>query len=87
MNGSFQFVRDEAERCEREGIPLTVPELAARLNAAGHRTGYGTPYKGGRGTYRLVRATHHRLRRAGRRDEAGMVARAFTRPDGGYAYR
>lgn len=86
MNGSMQFVRDEAERCVREGRRLPVPELAARLNAAGHRTGYGTPNRGGRGTYRLVRATYYRLISDELRAAAGIVARAFIRPHGGYAY-
>jgi hypothetical protein len=87
MTGSMQLVRNQAERCGREGVTIPVPDLAPRLTAAGHLTGYGTPYKGGRGTYRLVRATYHRLIRAGLRAEAEMVARAFTRPDGRWAWQ
>ncbi len=86
MTRAMQLVRDVAEFCDRHGFRLPTQTLAAILNAAGVRTSYGTPYKGRRGTYRLVKATHRRLERAGRTAEASMVARAFTRPNGAYAY-
>lgn len=87
MNPKMQLVLDLAEFCHRRGIRLPVRVLAVFLNAAGHRTRYGTPYKGKRGTYRLVKMTYQRLHRAGRTAEASMVVAAYTRPNGAYAYR
>jgi hypothetical protein len=86
MSQTMQFVRDLAEELNRQGSRLPINLLAARLNAAGNSTTYGTPYRGGRGTYRLVSRTYFRLSRLGRANEAAMVARAFTRPNGAYAY-
>ncbi|MBA2224672.1 hypothetical protein [Thermogemmata fonticola] len=86
MTSAMQTVLEVAEWCDRRGHPLPVRVLAGILNAAGHRTSYGTPYRGRRGTYRLVKATYRRLMQAGRSAEAAMVARTFTRPNGAYAY-
>lgn len=86
MNPKMQLVRDLAEFCHQRGFPLTVEALAGVLNAAGHRTSYGTPYKGKRGTYRLVKFTYRRLHGAGRTAEASMVAATYTKTNGGYAY-
>lgn len=86
MTRAMQLVRDVAEWCDHRGIRLPVRVLAGILNAAGLRTRSGTPYKGRRGTYRLVRWTVRRLNLAGRTSEGAMVARTFTRPSGVYAY-
>ncbi len=86
MKPKMQLVLDLAEFCHRRGIRLPVRVLAEFLNAAGHRTRYGTPYKGKRGTYRLVKMTYRCLHRAGRTEEASVVAATFTRPNGAYAY-
>jgi hypothetical protein len=86
MNVTMQLVLDLAESFHQQGIRRPVSVLADLLNAAGHRTVYGTPYKGKRGTYRLVSMTYRRLHGAGRTAQASMVAAAFTKPNGGYAY-
>jgi hypothetical protein len=74
MNPKMQIVLDLAEYWHQRGIRLPVGVLAGFRNAAGHRTRYGTPCKGKRGTYRLVKMTYRRLHRAGRTAEAWVVA-------------
>lgn len=79
-----EFVRGSVQGLA--GRTMTVPNLATRLNAAGLRTGYGTAYAGGRGTYRLVKTTYDALVAQGRTSEADQVAAAYTRPNGEFAY-
>ena len=86
MNPRMQLVRDVAEFCHQRGFRLPVKALAGILNAAGHRTCYGTPYKGKRGTFRLVRMTYRTLNRLGQTGQASAVAATFTKPNGAYAY-
>ncbi len=66
---------------------MSGEELAAHLNRNEFLTSYGTEYAGGRGTYTLIRKTWEWLEHdLGLPSEAEHVARAFVRPDGGYAY-
>jgi hypothetical protein len=65
---------------------LPVPDLANLLNRFGCRTISGAPYLGGRGTYALISKTYRSLILDGRPQDAAIVARAFTKPNGQYAY-
>lgn len=58
----------------------------APLNALNYKTNYGTEYAGGRGSYRLIQGTYHRLEAAGKAEIARVVAESFVQPDGRYAY-
>ncbi|GAB3557799.1 hypothetical protein GCM10027577_47550 [Spirosoma fluminis] len=66
---------------------MSVVELADHLNRNQFKTGYGTDYEGGRGSYRLVSTTYDWLVAAGRQEEANYVAAAFPKSDGDYAYK
>lgn len=82
-----QFVSELANALFKEGKKITAKELADKLNSAGHMTGYGTAFNGGRGTYMLIRGVYHWLDKViDSHEEATAVARAFTKPDGRYAY-
>jgi hypothetical protein len=62
---------------------MSGEELAEHLNRNNFLTGYGEEYQGGRGTYRLIRATwdwvNHDI---GLPEEASKVADAFVTRDG-----
>jgi hypothetical protein len=60
------------------GERMMAGQLAAVLNAEGYLTGYGTPYEGGRGTYRLLDATYWFFQRSGDDATAKAVADAFV---------
>ncbi len=69
------------------GAHMSGRELADDLNTNGYLTSYGEAYKGGRGTYSLIRATYHWLdTEQHMSQEADKVAVAFVKPDGTYAY-
>ena len=65
---------------------MSVPTLVQMVQEQGGATNYGAPFVGGRGSYRLVSGTYHRLERAGKTDAAQAVAEAFRKPNFGYAY-
>jgi hypothetical protein len=50
MNPKMQLVLVLAESYHQRGTRLPVKELAVFLNNRGHRTRYGTPFKGKRPT-------------------------------------
>lgn len=63
-------------------------ELAGHLNRNNFRTGYGTQYAGGRGTYTLIKKTWEWINNELRLpSEAKKVADAFVKLDGTYAYK
>lgn len=82
----YAFVAWVAAELTKRKSCMSVPTLAKLANKRGYRTGYGEEYGGGRGTYRLVSGTYHRLDRAGKKKEAAMVADAYRKPDFTYAY-
>lgn len=83
---NFAFVEWVAGELHKRGSVMSVQALADLLNVRGHRTNDDDEYAGGRGTYRLVRGTYHRLNRSEKTKEAEMVACAFVKPDGNYAF-
>lgn len=82
----YQFVSWVAEELTKRDAFMSVPALVDLVNAKGGQTNYGTPFSGGRGSYRLVSGTYHRLNEAGKQREAHNVAVAFRRPNYEYAY-
>jgi len=69
-------------------MTMSGEELAEHLNRNRFLAGSGEQYRGGRGTYTLIRATwrwvHDEL------DfplEAKKIADAYVKPDGSYAYK
>jgi hypothetical protein len=82
----FQFVEWVAEELAKRASFMSVPTLCTLLNGLGYETDYGEEYTGGRGAYRLISGTYHRLDNAGKGDRAQMVAEAFRQPNFEYAY-
>ena len=61
---------------------------AVTLNHRRVRTQRGGRYDpNGRGIYKTIHVAYDNLSQGGRQADADDVARAFTRPDGTYAYR
>jgi virulence-associated protein VapD len=65
---------------------MTAADLAANLNANGFSTNYGTPYLGMRGTYTLLHSTYEVVERVMGKAQAALIANAFTKPGGGFAW-
>jgi len=86
MDAKKEFLMNLAVSLSERGQVMAVPILAVNLNNNGFRTSYGDLYEGLRGTYTLIRATYHYLMNQGFQDEADMVAGAFVKPNGDYAY-
>ena len=82
----FQFVAWVADELKKRCTFMSVPTLCELLNSKGYTTNYGTGFTGGRGSYRLVSGTYHRLMAASEPDRAANVAVAFRRPNFQYAY-
>ena len=70
------------ELAKRESV-MSIPALVKVMNDLEYRTNYGAEFSGGRGSYRLVRGTYDRCKQ---QDEKEMVAKAFVKPNGEYAY-
>jgi len=82
----YKAVEWIAAELSKSNCVMSGQTLADLLNKIGFTTNYGSPYSGGRGTYRLIRGAHNRLIRDGREKAAGVVARSFVKPNGHYAY-
>ena len=83
---SKQFVLQTAQQLNAQGQKMMAYDLANQLNANGIKTSYGSTYAGARGTYTLIDATYKWLDNQGLTNDAHLVAIAFTKPDGTYAY-
>ncbi len=82
-----QYVFETATILNRANSTLPANELANIMNHFNRTTTYGTPYAGLRGTYTLIHATYDWLVAQGNQQGADVVATAFTKPDGIYAYQ
>lgn len=82
----YGFVDWVAAELRKQGTFMSVPTLVTLVNEQGYRTNYGTEFSGGRGSYKLVSGTYHRLKAAGHADRARNVAVAFRKPNFEYAY-
>ena len=81
-----QYVFEVATLLDRAGTNLPAAELANIMNQFGRTTTYGTEYAGLRGTHTLIHVTYDWLVAQGNQNGADIVATAFTKPDGSYAY-
>jgi hypothetical protein len=81
-----EYIKRLATFLHDNGTTMAVNELAEHLNRNKFKTGYGTKYEGGRGTYTLIHATYDWLVSIGQQTEADNVAKAFPKPDGSYAF-
>ncbi len=76
-----------ATELKKQDAKMTVRMLCNILNKLGYRTGYGTEYVAGRGSYRMIAGAWHYYRNVlNRPDTADAIALAFTKPNGDYAY-
>ncbi|MEN9307171.1 MAG: hypothetical protein RL173_1103 [Fibrobacterota bacterium] len=66
---------------------LSGAGLAILLNQMGYRTVYGTPYCGGRGTYRLISLTYEWCVQSGNASGAEIVAESFVNARGVQAWK
>ena len=82
----YEFVEWVAVELRKRGTFMSVPALVSLVNDHGYRTNYGTEFSGGRGSYKLVSGTYHRLDSAGHSTRARNVALAFRKPNFEYAY-
>ena len=82
----YEFVARVAEELAKRDTFMSVPALMDLVNTKGGRTNYGTEFEGGRGSYKLVSGTYHRMVAAGTPERAHNVAVAFRRPNFEYAY-
>lgn len=82
----YAFVAWVADELKKRDTFMSVPALMDLVNRKGYTTNYGTPFSGGRGSFRLVSGTYHRMVAMGRQDQAHNIAVAFRRPNFEYAY-
>ena len=81
----------EAIKCiaielSKQNSQMTARRLFTMLNQYGYRTSYGTEYACGRGSYRAVSCAYKYYEHKGDEQVCEAIARAFTKPDGTYAY-
>jgi hypothetical protein len=81
-----EYIRRLAIFLHDNETTMAVTEPAEHLNRNNFKTGYGTEYEGGRGTYTLIHATYDWLVSNGQQDDADKVAKAFPKSDGNYAF-
>ena len=82
----FDYIRFTAKLLCEKGTTMVADDLAEELNKRNYTTDRGDEFVGGIGIYKLISSTYHRLTDNGEHDDADEVARAFTKPDGNYAY-
>ncbi len=87
MDVKKQYISDLARFLNNQGKVMSGEELATHLNRNGFSTSYGSKYKGGRGTYKLIKSIWSVHDSAGENIEAENIATAFVKPSGGYAYK
>jgi len=81
-----EYIRRLAKFLVENQSTMTAEQLAELLNWNKFKTTYGTEYSGGRGTYTLIHSTYDWLVSIGCQNDAGLVALAFKKPDGTFAY-
>ena len=87
MSDKKEYIVKLATFLASHKMKMSGEELAKHLNRNNFLTSYGTEYKGGRGTYKLIRDTYKWLHENSRLDDAGYVANVFVRPNGIHAYK
>ena len=86
MNQKKAYIWKLAIFLASNGMIMSGEELAEHFNRNNFLTSYGTEYKGGRGTYKLISETYHWLKDLGLQKEADKIAKVFVKPDGSFAY-
>lgn len=86
MNQKKAYIWKLAIFLESNGMIMSGEELAEHFNRNNFLTSYGTEYKGGRGTYKLISETYHWLKDLGLQKEADKIAKVFVKPDCSFAY-
>ena len=66
---------------------MSVPQLVALANEVGYRTNSGETYRGGRGSYHLVRSAYNFFTYHQKTESAHKIAMAFMKPNFTYAYQ
>lgn len=84
-NSNIEFVAWVAKELHKHNSFMSVPCLVKMANCAGYQTRYGTPYKGGRGSYRLISSAYYRIYKRDT-ETAKKIANAFLKPNFSYAY-
>ena len=74
-----------ATELRKQQATMTVRMLCNILNQLGYKTTYGSIYKAGRGSYRMISCAWDYYK-AQNPDIAESIATAFTLPNGNYAY-
>lgn len=82
----YECVAWIADELKKRDTFMSVPALCTLLNQLGCRTNYDELFTGGRGSYRLVSGTYHRMMAADQPERAHNIAVAFRRPNFEYAY-
>ena len=71
----------------RYDIVMSAKELAIHLNDNNFKTNYNEKFKGGRGTYKLIRETWHTLNdELSLPNDAEKIAISFVKSNGDFAY-
>ncbi len=82
MNEKKQYILKLAKELLSCKQKMSGKELAIKLNHKNYLTSYGTKYKGGRGTYKLIRETYHSLVNLKKHGDAEIIASVFVTPNG-----
>lgn len=87
MNEKKLYIWKLADFLSLHKMVMSGEELAKHLNRNNFMTSYGSKYKGGRGTYKLIKETWSWLNDDLKlKNEAKKVAGAFVQKDGSYPY-
>lgn len=87
MSDKKKYISELAVFLSSQNTIMSGEELAKHLNRNNILTSYGKPYKGGRGTYKLIRGTYKWLHDNAKIEEARCVAKVFVKPNGIHAYK
>lgn len=84
----YCFIFDLAKRLVDSKLSMSCSQLVCVLNANNYRTSYGTEYDpNGRGIYRVIRSVYYFAMHELERKDYDVVANAFTKPNGEYAWK
>lgn len=82
----YDYIRFTAKLLAEKGSTMFAIDLVYDLNERKYKTNRGGDFVGEEGIYKLISSTYHRLANSGKQEDAENVARAFTKPDGDYAF-
>ena len=85
INDKHEYIALLAQFLTANNMKMSGSELANHINRNGFKTSYGAYYKGGRGTYKLIRSCYLHFEKE-RKDLSDAIALAFVKENGEYAY-